>query len=426
MSRGLHRRRTSLAAALGVLVLMVAPSAYGSSRRGQGAVDDPQADGVRRSGDPALTTELRDIARDAMAAYDLEALIVRVTKNGRDVYTAALGTSMTGVRANPRMHFRNGAFEFTYTGLIFARLVDEKKVRLTDKLARWMPDLPNADQVSIRNLLTMTSGYADYVYTDEILDGTQAEPFRQWTGDELIAIGTSRPIEFEPGTNFGYSHTNYVILGKVLEKILKKPLPAIMNEYVFRPMHLENTSSNDNTPAIPEPVLHAYSSERREFLKVPAGVPFYEESTYWNPSWTTAQGGVQTTDIYDMTRSMEVVGSGKLVSRRMRRAEVGKTLIDFGGKDPTGRCAACNRLTEEQNYGLGVVLLGSWITQTKNFAGSGGTSGYLPSRRYTVSVVTTYRPGAFDPTTGAYDNASSKIFTELATAVAPGDPPPAG
>src|SRR5262249_18812031 len=157
----------------------------------------------------------------------------------------------------------------------------------------------------------MTSGYADYVYQPEVLDGINLDPFRQWTSEELIQIGVSKPLDYEPGTNWGYSHTNYVILGRVLEKIAGKPMADIMQAYIIEPMGLKHTSSNGNTPAIPDPVLHAFSSERRETLQLPPDIPFYEEATFWNPSWTTAEGAVQTTDIYDMTTSMEFVGNGK-------------------------------------------------------------------------------------------------------------------
>jgi hypothetical protein len=70
------------------------------------------------------------------------------------------------------------------------------------------------------------------------------------------------------------------------------------------------------------------------------------------------------------------------------------------------------------NYGLGVVLIGPWITQTKNFAGSGATVGYLPGAMLTITVVTTYNPDAFDDH-GSYQNASDKIFTSLGNTLVP-------
>lgn len=215
----------------------------------------------------------------------------------------------------------------------------------------------------------------------------------------------------------GVTHTNYVILGKIIEKITHKHLADVMQEYIIGPMKLTSTSSNGGTPAIPEPVLHTYSSERRGYLGVPSVNPFYEQSTYWNPSWTTANGAVQTTNIYDLTTSMEIVGSGTQVSRKMYEEQVMPKLIGVGRKDPSGICSACRGLTSDLSYGLGVVLIGPWVPQTKNFAGSGPTSGYLPLRKLTISVATTYSPAAFADD-GSYSNASSAVFNRLAEVMA--------
>jgi hypothetical protein len=146
-------------------------------------------------------------------------------------------------------------------------------------------------------------------------------------------------------------------------------------------------------------------------------VPFYEESTFWNPSWTTAEGAIQITDITDMSKSMEAVGTGKLLSQESLAAQATPNLVGFGKADP--HCPACHHNTEALNYGLGVVNRGPWITQTKSFAGCGATVGYLPSKKLTVAVAITYGPKAFD-NEGNYKNVSDKIFTSLGNALAPG------
>lgn len=188
-----------------------------------------------------------------------------------------------------------------------------------------------------------------------------------------------------------------------------------MKKYIFEPMDLKQTQGFD-TPQIPEPVLHAFSSERRESLRVQAESPFYEESTFWNPSWTTAEGAIQTTDITDMSKSMEAVGTGKLLSKKSWEAQVGPNLVGFGHTDPN--CPVCRENSTAFNYGLGVVNLGPWITQTKNFYGSGATAGFLPSTRVTIAVATTYDGAAFDKD-GNYNNASGAIFTSLGNFLAP-------
>lgn len=371
----------------------------------------------------ATAATLERVARQAMDTYHLKALIVRVTQDGREVYTDALGESMTGVPATTDMHFRNGAFAFTYIGQTFARLADEKKLSLDDPLSTWLPELPRSRQITVRQLLNMTSGYADYVYLPRVGRAVQRNPFRQWNSDQLIRLGVTAPMDFAPGTNWGYSHTNYVILGRVLEKITGKSTAEVLQDYVLGPMGLTGTSSNGNTPAVPEPVLHTFTSERRGYLEVPRRLPFYEEATFWNPSWTTAPGAVMTSTIRDVTTSMEIVGSGSQVSPDMYQQQVGQNLVGFGKKDPTGACQSCRPNTTAFSYGLGVVLLGPWITQTMNFAGQGATSGYLPSEKLTISVAVTYLPTAFDRD-GVYANSSALIFGEFGDALAPGTLPP--
>jgi len=381
----------------------------------------PSSVSAEPSGDPGQSTALKALTDAALATYKQKSVIVRVVKDGVNLYTGAAGESMTGVPATTDMHTRNGAFAFTYIGETFAKMADQKIVNLDDPISKWLPELPQASKVTIKNLLNMTSGYPDYVYQPAVQNGVQNDPYKQWTDDEMIAVGLSRPMYFEPGTNWGYSHTNYVILGKLLSKITGKPTSDVISEYVLQPMGLNNTSSNANTPAVPEPALHSFTSERREFLKVPAKMPFYEEATYWNPSWTTAEGAVQTSNIYDMTTSMQIVGSGAQVSPEMYQQQVGPTLIGFGKKDPTGTCPICTTNTVARHYGFGVVLVGDWITQTKSFYGSSASGAYLPSQKLTISVIANTAQDGFGPD-GAYlnQNASFAILTDIANLVAPG------
>lgn len=409
-------RASSIAIATSLVALLLASCSTGAGS---------PSSSPEPSGDPAQTAALKELTDSALAKYKQKSVIVRVVKDGVDLYTGAAGESMTGVPATTQMHTRNGAFAFTYIGQTYARMADQKLVNLDDPISKWLPDLRDASKVTIRNLLNMTSGYPDYVYQPAVQDGVQADPYKQWTDDEMIAVALARPNYFEPGTNWGYSHTNYVILGKLLSKITGKSTSAVLSEYVLEPMNLENTSSNAGTPAVPEPALHAFTSERRSFLKVPAKLPFYEEATFWNPSWTTANGAVQTSNIFDMTTSMEIVGSGSQVSPEMYQQQVAPTLVGFGKKDPSGTCPVCRELTPELNYGFGVVLNGDWITQTKSFYGSSASGGYLPSQKLTISVIANTAQDGFGPD-GAYlnQNASFSIFTDIANLVAPGLAPP--
>jgi len=368
--------------------------------------------------DVSAAPDLKAVDRISRAAFKqdhLKALLVRIDVAGKPFYTAALGESMSGVPATTNMYFRNGAMAFAYLGTMLLELADRKKLRLDDRLSTYFPKLPHANAITLRNLANMTSGYADYVYAPEVLEATSRDPFSHWTSDELIRIGTSKPMMFAPGTNWGYSHTNYVILGRVLEKVTGMPLADAMQRYVLAPLNLAHTFGID-TPEMPTPTLHTFTSERRKDLGVAPSLPFYEEATYWNPSWTTIAGAVQVTNLADWTRSMELIGSGTLISHAALVDALGPKLVGFGHTEPG--CTACRRMTTAFNYGLGVVNLGSWTVQNKAFAGCDASVGYLRSRRIAISVVATYLPAAFD-SDGNPAYATQKIFGLLVEAVAP-------
>lgn len=190
---------------------------------------------------------------------------------------------------------------------------------------------------------------------------------------------------------------------------------------MLRPLGLENTA-NAPTPAIPEPALHAFSSERRQALGVPPGTRFYEESTAWNPSWSLAKGAIQTTTIQDLATTAAAIGEGTLLSPASHGAQIDPGLLGFGA--PTADCPTCRTLDETYNYGLGVVLHGPWILQNPLFGGYGGVMAYLPARKIAVAVATTFGEGAFDDR-GGYTYASHvQLFAAIGALLAPDDMPP--
>ena len=350
-----------------------------------------------------------------MVANHLRAAIVEVRSDGNTIYSGAFGESMTGVPATPDMHFRGGAIAFTYMATLLLEFVDRKQTTLDTKLSKYFPNLPDAERITLRNLAQMTSGYADYVYQPEVIRGTYRDPFRSWSSDELIHIGVSKSMQFAPGTNWGYSHTNYVILGRVLEKIAGVGLADAIRQNVLLPAGLAQTQAG-STASIPEPALHTFSSERREALGIPPATPFYEEATFWDPSWTTVVGAVETTDINDLALSIEAVATGKLLTKESSAMQISPSLIGFGHAQ--GGCPACRANDNAFNYGLGVIRSGAWIAQTLGFAGASGAVGYLPSHKLTIAVEATNAQSAYDAKGDAASSASA-VFRALADALAP-------
>jgi CubicO group peptidase (beta-lactamase class C family) len=241
-----------------------------------------------------------------MKADHLKAAIIEVTEDGRIVTAQAFGDSMDGVPATTAMHFRNGAVAFQYVATLLMEFVDEHKVTLNDTIARWMPALPEADKVTLKMLANQTTGYPDFETDPAWLAAFNADPFHIWTFGERLKYAFARPLQFAPGTNWSYSHTNFMILGEILAKIGHQPLGTLLRQKVLDPMGLANTTSTE-TSEVPNPILHSFSSERRVAVGIPPGHSFYEEATFWNTQWGTPIGANETTDINDMaTTAAEV------------------------------------------------------------------------------------------------------------------------
>jgi CubicO group peptidase (beta-lactamase class C family) len=403
----LPRRLAGLIGTLVVLTACTAPQSPPASA--PNPAPTAQADAVMK------------IVRETMAAKHLKAVLVRVTIDGKDVVTGAVGESMTGVPATTDMHFRNGAVAISYVSTLLLKLVDEGKVGLDDKLSKFLPDVPNSDRVTLRQLAQMTSGYVDYVIDNDAFDAAiYQNPFRQWTPEELLAFAVHKPLLYEPGTNWDYAHTNYLLLGLALEKATGKSMPKLLDDKILGPLGLTNTA-NSFTPEIPAPVLHAFTSERRAALKISPTTPFLEESTYWNPSWTITNGAIQTTNIFDMEATARGIGSGRLLSPESYRLMVSPDLRGKTHAQPG--CTTCAPMTDIYTYGYGIVISGDWLLQNPLFSGYAAVEGYLPSRKIAIAVAVTYDEGAFDDQ-GNYANAGDALFRQIATELAPDDAPP--
>jgi CubicO group peptidase (beta-lactamase class C family) len=396
-----------LACVIGVLAGFVVPSGA-SPRAASSSSSSKQADAIR------------GIVREAMEANHLKAVLVSVRVDGKDVLTEAFGETLPGVPATTDMHFRNGAVAFQYVTNLLMQFVDKGTVSLDDTIDRWLPDLPDADTVTLRMLANQTAGYPDFEQNPEWVAPYYADPYHSWTFEERLKYVTDRPRPFAPGENWSYSHSNFMILGEVLSKIGKQPLATLLQKKVLGPMGLHHTVESE-TSSIPAPALNTFSSERRGYFDVPSTTPFYEDETYWNTQWGTPMGANETTTIDDMITTATAIGTGKLLSKRSYRAMTEPALLGFGTRDPA--CAPeCFPQTDAYNFGLGVVRTGSWIKQNPALTGSASVEGYLPSKKIAIAVVNTFDPAYFeDPSTPS--NPSNDLFQKIGTLLAPGDAP---
>jgi CubicO group peptidase (beta-lactamase class C family) len=162
---------------------------------------------------------------------------VAIALNGRLAYTHAFGlANISPPRpATPQMAYPIGSISKQFTATAALLLQQQGKLSLDDKVAKYFPELTRADQVSLRNLMTMTSGYEDFAPQDYII------PAWYRAVDPLATVHewAEKPLDFEPGTAWQYSNTNYVLLGLIVQKVSGEPLMQFLRDHVLEPLHLE-------------------------------------------------------------------------------------------------------------------------------------------------------------------------------------------
>lgn len=276
---------------------------------------------------------------------------------------------MAGVPATTKMRFRIGSMAIPYLTTILLQLQDRGRLSLDDKLSQWFPNLPEADQITLRMLASSTSGYYDFAQGNPVfLSEFANNVFKQWTPAELLQLAFARGFACDPGTCFNYSHANFIILGKVITKVTGKPLATLMRKRIFKPLGLDQTEISAY-PAIPPPVLHAYNERA-------TGAP-YEDSTYWSNSWALEPGALQTAPIDDVARSAPAIGAGSLISRRAYREMLAPPAFDAGQPTPPFY------------YGLGILVDNGWLVQNPSFNGYVGVMADLAPKRISISVEST-------------------------------------
>lgn len=167
-----------------------------------------------------------------------------VAKNGKLVYQRSLGYSSLGpdtIRATSATRYRIGSITKTFTATMIFQLIDEGKLSLSTKLAKYFPQLPNAEKITISDLLSHTSGLIDYV--NDVTD-------KSWITNphpkaELLDTIAKGKVHFLPGTKQQYSNSGYLLLGYILEEITGKSYSKLIDIRIIKKTGLRNTSSGE-------------------------------------------------------------------------------------------------------------------------------------------------------------------------------------
>ena len=190
-----------------------------------------------------LTEKIDKVAMDSLARTGVPSASVAIVKDGQVVYTHAYGDARLEPKtaAAPSMRYSIGSISKQFTAAAILLLQEQGKLSLDDNVAKYVPDLTRGNEVTIRQLLSHTSGYQDYWPQDYVMP-MMLKPV---TARAIMDMWAKKPLDFEPGTKWQYSNTNYVIAGVIVEKVSGMPLMRFLQQNVFTPLHMTRVSDTD-------------------------------------------------------------------------------------------------------------------------------------------------------------------------------------
>ena len=183
------------------------------------------------------------IAQQVLATTGVPSASVGIVTNGKITFVKAYGKAQLDptVEASPRMRYSIGSISKQFTATAILMLQQQGKLKLDDPISTWLPQLTRSNEVTLREILSHTSGYQDY-YAEDYSMLRMKNPT---TADAIIDNWGKKPLDFDPGTQWQYSNTNFVIAGKIVEIVSGMPVMKFLQQNIFTPLQMTDVMNSD-------------------------------------------------------------------------------------------------------------------------------------------------------------------------------------
>ncbi|MGP8299973.1 serine hydrolase domain-containing protein [Streptomyces inhibens] len=352
---------------------------------------------------PELHKAIEEIVDSGFAGVQLR------VNDERGEWVGSAGVRKLGESAKPPTngHFRIGSTTKTFTATVVLQLVAEGKIGLDSPADDYLPRFGLDRRITVRMLLQHTSGLFNYT-GEYYADGTVA-PGIPWQGqefvdnqfhtyqpEELVRLALSKPARFEPGTDWSYSNTNYVLAKLLVEEVTGRSLAEEMQRLILRPLGMSGTVVPGASPEIPQPHAHGY------YRYEDAGQWKVVDVTRFNVSWISAAGDmISTTE--DLHTFFSALMSGKLLPDSL--------LAEMRTPHPK---------SGDHRYGLGLFVeetdgAGTIFHHNGGFFGWGALMYSTPdgSKTLTASLTTGDAELDFAATAEAFHKATRRLVKEV-------------
>lgn len=190
-----------------------------------------------------LRTKIDKTVQEVLAQTGVPSASIAMVRDGVLFYLQAYGDARLEPKtaARPEMRYSIGSISKQFTAASMLMLQQDGKLSIDDPVGKYIPDLTRASEVTIRQLLSHTSGYQDYWPQDYV------PPFmlQAITAQKILELWARKPLDFDPGTRWQYSNTNFVIAGVIIEKVSGIPLLQFLQGRVFTPLGMKSVANID-------------------------------------------------------------------------------------------------------------------------------------------------------------------------------------
>ncbi|MCG2610865.1 beta-lactamase family protein [Flavobacterium sp. SM15] len=296
-----------------------------------------------------LSIALTGFAQESTRFRKIDSLLTYLNQNNRFmgqvslregdnvVFSKAYGlpNGRKELKPDGNSKYKIGSVTKTFTAVMILQLVEEKRLQLNTKLSKYYPQIPNADKITINDLLRHRSGIRDYVNADSTVVMNA-----KVTKKEMLARIASYPSEFEPDSKAAYSNSNYYLLGCILEDITKTEYKTNLKNRIANRLKLKNTY-----------IVDKVEEQRGEVLSYVYKDDKWEVVPQWDMSLPFAAGAI-TSNANDLTAFLRAIFNGKLLKPES---------VDL--------------MTQlKESYGIGLVTFP--FGERKFFGHTGGIEGY--------------------------------------------------
>ena len=341
---------------------------------------------------PISTAELAQIDQavaKALADTSVPSASIAIVRDGKIVLAKAYGTANDGLPARPDLPYQIASNSKQFTAMALLLLEDEGRLSLDDRVSKYLPGISGGERITLRQLLNHTSGLQDYWPQDYSFEAMS----RPTSPQGIVDRWAKKPLDFQPGEQWQYSNTGYVVAGMIAEKVSGERLMAYLKRRIFDPLGMSSVRDQDDTNSV------AFPSGYGRYALGPV-----RKVTPPARGWLYAAGEL----------SMTAEDLAKWDIARLDRSLV--PADDWVAQETTAK------LTDgkDTNYGLGVFVRESGgrraITHGGESVGFLSANNVYPAERAAIVVMTNSWSG----------NAYSRIVRDVAKIVLPAPPAAVG